>query len=166
MIGRELRLPPGPDPGLGARHDPGVGDQQINVPIRCQEPIGERGDTVEIAQIELVDLHTVDTCQRLGSRGGRRAGTTTRAPAPIRARRLQPNARVAAGHHRQPASQIDALEHVGGRRRGTEPGPDGAFRGRHAATVRDREHHDEHDRQRHDTPMARSDHRLRGTGYT
>ena len=70
MIGRELRLPPGPDPCLGARHDPGVGDQQINAPTRRQEPFGERGDTVEIAQIELVDFHTVDTCQRLGSRGG------------------------------------------------------------------------------------------------
>ena len=140
MIGRELRLPPGPDPGLGARHDPGVGDQQINPPTRRQEPFGERGDTVEIAQIELVDLHTVDTCQRLGSRGGA-AGRhhDTGAGADQGAGRLQPNARVAAGHHRQPASQIDAFEHVGGRRRGTEPGTDGALRGRHAATVRERE---------------------------
>ena len=86
MIGRELRLPPGPDPCLGARHDPGVGDQQIDAPTRRQEPFGERGDTVEIAQIELVNLHTLHTRQRLGSRGGRRAGTTTRAPAPTRAR--------------------------------------------------------------------------------
>ena len=167
MIGRELRLPPRPNTGLGARHDPGVSDQQINVPIRCQEPIGERGDTVEIAQIELVDLHTLHTRQRLGSRGGAASRHHhTGACADQGARRLQPNARVAASHHRQPASQIDALEHLDGSRRGIEPGTDGALRGRHAATVRERERHDEHDRQRHDTPMARSDHRLRGTGYT
>ena len=131
MIGRELRLPPGPDTGLGARHDPGVGDQQINAPTRRQEPFGERGDTVEIAQIELVDLNTVDTSQRLGSRGGA-AGRhhDTGAGADQGARRLQPNAGVAASHHRQPASQIDAFEHVGGRRRGTEPGTDGALRGK------------------------------------
>ena len=42
MIGRELRLPPRPDTGLGARHDPGVGDQQIDAPTRRQEPFGER----------------------------------------------------------------------------------------------------------------------------
>ena len=70
MIGGELRLPPGADPGLGARHDPGVGDQQIDVPTRRQEPFGERGDTVEVGQIELVDLDTVDTLQSVGSRGG------------------------------------------------------------------------------------------------
>ena len=167
MVGRELRLPPRPDPGLGARHDPGVVDQQINAPTRRQEPIGERGDTVEIAQIELVDLHTLHTRQRLGSRGGAASRHhDTGAGADQGTRRLQPDARVAAGHHRQPASHIDAFEHLGGRRRGTEPGTDGALRGRHAATVREREHRDEHDRQRHDTPMARSDRRLRGTGYT
>ena len=70
MIGGELRLPPRPDAGLGARHDPSVGDQQINAPTRRQEPFGEPGDTLEIAQIEPVDLNTVDPSPRRGSRRG------------------------------------------------------------------------------------------------
>ena len=161
MIGRELRLPPWPNPGLGARHDPGVSDQQIDVPIRRQEPFGDAA-TLSRSPRSSSSISTPSTpANASAAAAGRRAGTTTRAPAPTRAR-SRTECPLAASHHRQPASSMPATTSAAVVV-APNPEPTGRCAARHAATVRDRERRDEHDWQRHDTPMARSDRRLRGT---
>jgi hypothetical protein len=63
VVGCELGLPAGPDPGLRTRHDPGVVDHQVDRPAGCDEASGERVDTRQIAEVQLVDLDAIDAGQ-------------------------------------------------------------------------------------------------------
>ncbi len=51
-----------------------------------EEALGERRDAVEVGEVELVDLDALDAGERLARGVGRRAGTTTCAPAAASAR--------------------------------------------------------------------------------
>ena len=74
-------------PHQRAGHDRGAVDQQVDRAAGGEEAVGERGDAVEVAEVELGDLHAVDARERLaGGVRARRAGTTTCAPAAASAR--------------------------------------------------------------------------------
>ena len=53
MIGAELRLEAIGCLALGARHDTGVRNDQIERPFRGKQPIGAAAHTVERCQVEL-----------------------------------------------------------------------------------------------------------------
>lgn len=65
VVGGELGLPARPDAGLGAGHDAGVGDEQVDPPPGGEEAVGERTDAVEVTQVQLVDLDVVQAFEGL-----------------------------------------------------------------------------------------------------
>ena len=77
---------PGPDPGLGQRHDPGVVDQQVDRAARGEEALGEGVDALLVAEVELVDLDAA-RCPRAPALPSRAGGPAPRraAPAPVSA---------------------------------------------------------------------------------
>jgi hypothetical protein len=56
VVGRELRLPPGPDPGFGAGHHGGVVDQQVDLSAGREEAGRELPDAVEVSEVKGADL--------------------------------------------------------------------------------------------------------------
>lgn len=86
VVGRELRLPTRPDPRLRAGHDPGVVDDEVDRAARVEEPLGEGAHALQVAEIEFVQFDTVEAARAFQAVSGRRAGTTTRAPAFVSAR--------------------------------------------------------------------------------
>jgi hypothetical protein len=108
VIGRELCLPARSDAGLRAGHDPGVVDQQVDGAARGDEPSGQATDTVEVGEVQLVDLHVAEADDRLlGGRAAPGGNHDVGARAGQRTRRLQPDARVAAGDHRELSGRVD-----------------------------------------------------------
>lgn len=65
VVGGELCLQSGADPGLGSGHDARVVDEQVDIAVRGEETLGEGAHTAEVGQVELVHLHTVDAVDRL-----------------------------------------------------------------------------------------------------
>lgn len=64
VIDVELRFPSGSDPSVGARHDRGIADEQIDTAAGTEEPGTECRDRVRIGEVEFVDLDAVHTGQR------------------------------------------------------------------------------------------------------
>ena len=92
---------------------------------------------LEVAEVELVDLDTVDAGQRLGRDVGPPGRhDDVRAGPGERAGRLQPDAGVAAGDDGETAGEVDAGDHLGRGGLGAEAGPDGMLRRAHPATLR------------------------------
>lgn len=113
VVGRELGLPAGADAGLRAGHDPGVVDEDVDGAVRGEEPLGEGADAVQVAEVELVHLDTVETGDRLlGDRPAPRRDDDPGTGLGERAGRLQAEPRVAAGDDRQLPREVDAVEHV------------------------------------------------------
>lgn len=113
VVGRELRLPARSDSGLRAGHDPGIVDQQVDGAAGSDEASGEAADTVEVGEVQFVDLHVVDADDRLlGGRATPGGNHDMRTGAGERPRRLQPDARVTAGDHRELSGQVDPPQHL------------------------------------------------------
>ena len=150
VIRAEVQL----EPVVGAterhRHDPGVGDQQVERDRATRaNAVGEVPHARERAELEhLVRDVGVGHRRRAASStaavplSSLRAVIVTDAPAGREgARRLLADARGGAGHEHGATREVDAVEHVGGR---------GGRRVRHAARPYDveRARHDERDRHR------------------
>lgn len=115
MVGRELRLPAGPHPGLGAGHDPGVGDQDVEAGLPAQEPLGERSYGIQIGEVEPVDLDPSDTGERLARRlGPARRDDDSRARVGERTGGRETQAGIAAGDNGRPAGEIAPVEDLTG----------------------------------------------------
>jgi hypothetical protein len=61
MVHGELSFPAGADSGLGAGHDCGAGDEDVDTASRGEEASGELVDAAGIGKVECFDLHPVDT---------------------------------------------------------------------------------------------------------
>ncbi len=60
VVDGELGLPAGADPPLGAGHDAGVGDQQVQVAPGGEKTLREAPHAVEVGQVQLGDLDPGD----------------------------------------------------------------------------------------------------------
>ena len=77
VVGGELRLPSRADAGLRARHDRGVVDHDVDRVTCVEQRPGERGDAVEVGEVERPDGDRVG--QRLGREHlGRVVGSPSR----------------------------------------------------------------------------------------
>ena len=133
VVGRELRFPARSDTCLGAGHDARVVDEDVDAAVRGQEAFGEGPYGVEIGEVERVDLDSLDAADRLprGLRppcGHHDTGARRRQ----RTRRLQAEARVAAGDDGELPGQIDAAQDFRGGAVGSEGGADAVLRSGHA----------------------------------
>ena len=89
---------------------------------------GAGEDAVEVAEVELVDLDALDAGEHLrGVLPAARRDDHVGARAAERAHGLEPEAGVAAGHDREPAGEVDALQDLGRRAAGAEAGVDGCW---------------------------------------
>ncbi len=126
MVGRERRLvtarvqdPPG-------RAAAGVVDQDVQRAAGIDEPGGEGVDRGRVEQVQPVDLDAFEPGQRGGGAAGvARPRDDGRARPAERAGGLQAEPGVTAGDDHVRTGQVDALEHLAGRRRGGEARTDG-----------------------------------------
>lgn len=122
VVGRELGLPAGADPGLRTGHDRGVVDDEVDGASRGGEALREPADAVEVGEVEVVHLDPVDTGECLlgglaPSGGHDDLGTG----AGQRARRLQAEARVTAGDKGELSGEVDPAQDVRRGVPGSEP---------------------------------------------
>src|SRR3954447_25211784 len=114
MVRRELQLPARPDALLGARHHPGVVDQDVDGATRIEEALRKGADAVLVGKVELVDLNVVDALESLlGHLATTRGNDDVGACANKRLDRLETQPRIAAGHDRELAAQVDAGNSLG-----------------------------------------------------
>nr|WP_264295191.1 hypothetical protein [Microbispora sitophila] len=128
MVGRELPFVAARVSNQFAAHDAGVVDEDVERAAGVEIPGGEGVDRCRVEEVEPAGLDVLDPGQRgrgavrvACGHGDRRAGLVERTGG------LQTDPAVAAGDDDARAGQVDAPEHVVGRRRRGEAGSDGTL---------------------------------------